>query len=164
MRTLVARLLPDGIKPKLDSESGRLWLQNHVIHYALGKETLEIPLSQLRIFGEYTNQDGPFGEDYFYVFITGPDSWFEASVSAAGRDEFLSNLQTELQTVFPHSTLVGSTDFASKILWPTDLQGQPLFDFAKVPMEGLLGKLLWHIGVSSVQMSFSRCVDQKLRE
>ena len=97
-----------------------------------------IAISDVRVIGEYTNQNGPFADDYFFVFVTKSDNtWFEASFYAEGRDEILKNLAEKIGCRLEYS-LCGSTDFVSNVLWPAEHIAGPMFEFKN---EGLLGKL-----------------------
>ena len=48
----------------------RIWIEHNAIHYSstpTGSWTL--PVADLVVFGEYTNQNGPFLDDYYFVFV-----------------------------------------------------------------------------------------------
>ena len=121
-------------------ESGRIQLDGDVIRYrsaAFGD--WDLPVSDVRIIGEATNQNGPF-DDYFFCFATGPEMWLEASFYAEGRDEFLRELGARLGSPL-ETGLCHSTDFASRVLWSPSLAGQPMFRFEDIPPKGFLGLL-----------------------
>lgn len=123
------------------SESGHILLDDDVIRY---RSTVygvwDLPVSGVRIVGEATNQSGPFADDYFFCFATGPSMWREASFYAEGRDRFLRALGKKLGTPL-EAGLCKSADFASRVLWPPSLAGDPLFRFDDIRPKGLLGKL-----------------------
>ena len=123
------------------SESGRILLDGDVIRYrstVYGDWNLLVP--DERVIGEATNQNGPFADDYFFCFATGPEMWREASFYAEGRDEFLRTLGAKLGNPL-EAALCNSADFASRVLWPQSLAGEPMFRFDDIPQKGLLGKL-----------------------
>jgi hypothetical protein len=124
------------------SESGRILLDGDVIRYrsALYGDW-DLPVSDVRVIGEATNESGPFADDYFFCFATGPSTWREASFYAHGRDEFLRALGTKLGSPLEVG-LCHSTDFASRVLWPPSLAGEPMFRFDDIPPTGLLGRLV----------------------
>ncbi len=124
------------------SESGRIWLDSDVIRYqsAVYGEW-DLLVSDVRVVGEAVNQNGPFADDYFFCFATGPGMWREASFYAEGRDEFLRALGGKLGGTLEVG-LCGSADFASRVLWPPALAGEPMFRFDDVPRSGLFGKLI----------------------
>ena len=123
------------------SESGRILLDGDVIRYRSAVYgDWDLPVSDVRIIGEATNQSGPFADDYFFCFATGPAMWREASFYAEGRDEFLGALGEKLGTPLEVG-LCHSADFASRVLWPPSLAGEPMFRFEDTPPKGLLGKL-----------------------
>jgi hypothetical protein len=100
-----------------------------------------IRVDDIRIIGEATNQNGPFADDYYLCFATGPQMWHEASFYAAGRDSFLAALGARLGVKF-QLNLSSSTDFASRILWPFELADQPMFDYRDVPPKTMVGRML----------------------
>lgn len=112
------------------ASSGRIRLTDGVIHYECSAYgNWELPLSEVRVAGEYTNQDGPFADDYFFAFVrTADEMWFEASFYAEGRDTFLQDLSSALGQPCTCS-LCGSANFCSRIWWPQPLAGQPIFEF-----------------------------------
>lgn len=128
----------------------RLWLDNGVVHYQSASCSWNFPLDDLLIFGEYTNQNGPVLDDYFFVFVTGPGMWKEASIYSDGRGEFLNGLGELLGTTF-ECRLVASTDFASNVLWPGDLVGQPLFEFTEEQTRGFWAA----IGLGKMNITYS---------
>lgn len=108
--------------------SGRLWLADGVIRCEQPQGEWAMPCRDLRLFGEMTNDGGPFVDDYWFCFASGPSGWNEASFYAEGRDEFLSAISAELGSAIGLE-LQGSTDYASRVLWPPALEGVPMFDF-----------------------------------
>lgn len=123
------------------SESGRILLDGDMIRYRSAVYgDWDLPVSEVRIIGEAMNQAGPFADDYFFCFAAGPSMWREASFYAEGRDEFLRALGTKLGNPL-EAGLCHSADFASRVLWPPSLAGEPMFRFDDIPAKGLLGKL-----------------------
>ena len=98
-------------------------------------------MSEVRIIGEATNQNGPFADDYFFCFATGPEMWRETSFYAEGRDEFLRELGGGKLGSRLEAGLCHSADFASRGAWPSCIAGEPMFRFDDVAPKGLLGKL-----------------------
>ncbi len=115
-----------------NEKSGRIQLDGDVIRYRSSVYgDWNLPIQKVRIIGEYTNQDGPGADDWFLAFIVNADEmWYEASISAAGRDEFLSQIGSHLGVELT-SELVYSTDFNSRVLWPADIAGTELFAFSR---------------------------------
>jgi hypothetical protein len=123
------------------SDSGQILLDGDVIRYRSAVYgNWDLSLADVRIIGESTNQSGPFADDYFFCFATGPEMWREASFYADGRDEFLRALGARLGVPLDVG-LCHSTDFASRVLWPPSLAGQPMFRYQDVSPKDFLGKL-----------------------
>ncbi|GAA5476835.1 hypothetical protein Hhel01_00311 [Haloferula helveola] len=101
----------------------------------------ELALSDVVVIGECTNQNGPFADDWFLCFATGPREWYEVSGDAGGYGDFLHELGIRLGEALSPG-LFFSTDFASVILWPGELRGRPMFRYAKVTSSSWLMRLL----------------------
>ena len=103
--------------------------------------TFSLPLSRVALIGEFTTDNGPFVDDWFLVFDPQDDGvWFEASMYAEGVDAFREQLSKALSSPIC-GTLFASTSFASRILWPLPLIGEPLFTFGPAPASGFLHRL-----------------------
>ncbi len=114
------------------NESGRLWIDDGVIHYDsehCGHWTC--PVADIVLIGEYTNDHGPYLDDWFFVFMVAGQNWFEASMYAKETDTFRDELRKQIGADVI-TGLANSTDFKSRVLWPEHLAGNPLFDFRKV--------------------------------
>jgi hypothetical protein len=143
--------------------TGRLWLEVGLVK---NRSTLfgdwEVPVADLRLVGEATNEEGPFLDDWMLVFATGPEGWREASMYAPGHDKFLCELGQMLGgPLFP--ALAGSTTFASRVLWPQQLYGQPVFTYNARRAASVAGRLLEGLlGPTSCTRSFTEDVRHHL--
>ena len=140
----------------------RIWIEHNAIHYSptpTGSWTL--PVADLVVFGEYTNQNGPFLDDYYFVFVVDSQHAYGASFYSEGREMFLTDLSTRLGVQL-ECGLLGSTDFASNVLWPPDLAGQPLYEFAEKSTPTIGAKLLQWFGFRGIDVAYSRQVLAKL--
>ena len=129
-------------------KSGSIWLADGLIHYeSQDYGSWSLPVADLRVFGEHTTDHGPVIDDWFMVFVTSSAAgWEEASVYAEGADDFRKQLPGVLGADSLYSDLYSSTGFASRILWPQPLRGQPLFRYSPIEVAGWrhvlgLGKL-----------------------
>lgn len=115
----------------------RLWLDGDVVCYESAVyRSWRLDLAGVRLIGEFTNEAGPFRDDYFLCFANDESDWLEASFYSNGRDEFLQALGERLDADLLLS-LSGSTSFASRILYPVSLEGQPMFDFESEKPRGI---------------------------
>jgi len=114
----------------IPNDSGRYRLANGTLSYhSGGYGSWELPISEITLIGEYTNEDGPFADDYFLVFLSRNNGgWLEASFYGDGRDEVLKELSTLMGTGIACG-LCHSTTFASRVIWPEEKSGAELFDF-----------------------------------
>ena len=99
-----------------------------------------VPLSEVRLIGECTNQDGPMVDDYFICFASDAQGWLEASFYSEGRDSFLKEVGQALG-VEVELGLCNSTDFKSRILWPENLAGRPMFIYSDQVPKSKIGRL-----------------------
>lgn len=120
----------------------RIWIEDSVINYQVGDNVhWTLPIDDLELLGEYTDPNGPYVDDYFFVFITRPEHrWNEASFYADVRDEFLNELGKILGSTLTCG-LVSSTDYNSRVMWPPDIEDMQLFEFVPVEAEGDWEKL-----------------------
>ena len=103
--------------PWIETVEGRLRYRGDVV-------TWDIAIADIAVIGEYTNQNGPFSDDYFLAFIgRGSTEWYEASFYARGRDDALKGLASQLGTNLV-CELCNSTDFRSRVMWPPALAGR----------------------------------------
>jgi hypothetical protein len=141
-------------------DSGNIKLEGGTIRYEFrGQELWNIALPHVRVIGEATTDHGPWLDDCFFCFSTGPDSWYEASFYSEGSDDFLKALEAKLGVEL-RLKLMGSTDFASNVLWPPALAGKPMFKYRDVPAKAWLARL---IGLGRNEQTFSEEVVEFLK-
>jgi hypothetical protein len=82
------------------------------------------------LVGEYTANEGPFGDDWFLVFaIANKTPYFTTcSIDSDGRDEALEFLRTRFAI---EPKLTNSTEWKSVVLWPRAIEGAELFTFSQ---------------------------------
>ena len=136
------------------SASGTIQLDGGVIRY---RSTVfgnwDLPAADVRIMGESTDQSGP-GDDYWFCFASGPWSWLEASFYAEGREKFLRDLGARLGSPLELG-LMHSTDFASRVLWPPSLAGEPMFQYSPIPPKGFFAR---HFCTPQIRQTYSERV------
>ena len=125
-------------RDKKENLSGQITLAGEVVNYSTPEKTASyyqnwsLSISQIRIIGEYTDSNGPYLDDYFFVFVLSDCSWRQASFYAEGRDSFLSELGSKLGHKLACG-LCNSTSLKSRVMWPEALSGEILFTFARTP-------------------------------
>lgn len=122
-------------------ESGRLSVAGDSIEYILpGRpqaycQNWSLSIRDIKVIGEYTDRNGPYIDDYFFVFVLADGTWRQASFYAEDRELFLRALSEKLEYKL-ECGLCNSTDYKSRVLWPESLKGQNLFTFARAPLTG----------------------------
>jgi hypothetical protein len=146
-------------KARANEQAGKIELVDGIIRYQsefFGTWTL--PASEVFLFGEYTTDQGPVIDDWFMVFVpAGKREWYEASVYAEGADQFRSQLAAQLNVDTLYGELASHTDYASRIIWPSQLAGRPLFKFEEVNMS--LWEKVVRLGCGQIRFSFSSDVE-----
>jgi len=138
--------------------SGQISLENETIIYSTPEKACwKLPIAEVRVIGEFTNQSGPSLDDYFFVFVTRETTeWHHASFYAEGREKFLSELGAKLGQRLKCG-LCNSADFKSRVLWPPNLEGRPLFEFiSETPATNFLGKVRQKI----LPMTFNQLTEE----
>ena len=117
----------------MGEERPRVWIDDGgSLCYSDSSERWSMPIGSIVLIGEYTNQNGPFADDYFFGFITSDGNYYEFSFYASGRDSMLEALSSQIEHQLT-PMLPSSTDFASNVLWPPELAGRPWLAFKEVP-------------------------------
>jgi hypothetical protein len=114
-------------------------------------QSWDLPVEELRLLGEYTNEDGPHAADHFLVFFGLGGRCFEAPVDADGVVAVLR----ELESVYSHPVqpeLRFNTTFASRAIWPPQLSGQELFT-VREKADRLADRIKSAIGFGKVELS-----------
>jgi hypothetical protein len=144
---------------------GTISFRGDVIRHELANDAWEMPIERVLVIGEATTDHGPFADDYWLCFATGPHEWYEASFYAAGREEFLKGLSDRLGVPI-ELRLIGSTNYTSRVLWPALLADKPMFVYtSKWPSNGLLRVVVKLLGgpFSNVE-TLSQDVERYLQE
>ena len=124
--------------------SGQIGLENDTIVCSTPENThWRLPIAEVHVIGEFTNEAGPHLDDYFFLFVTSDaSSWHYASFYAEGRDKFLIELGQKLGVKL-ECKLCNSTSFKSRVMWPANLQETPLFEYVpEVPSKNILSSIL----------------------
>lgn len=130
----------------MPNDSGRISLRNGAIHVEGIPEPYTLDASKVLLVGELTTDRGPFIDDWWLLFFTEPGTHASASMYAEGYQEFLDALGDFLGRPLI-TTLAGSADYASNVLWPESLDGRPVFTFTDIPARTALGKAWeWFLG------------------
>jgi hypothetical protein len=85
-----------------------------------------VPISEVRVIGEFLTQRGRRGTEHFLVFMT-REEWFKAPYNSEGREGFMAELGQRLSHELK-CDLFNVTNFSSRVLWPRHLEGRPLFE------------------------------------
>ena len=91
-------------------------------------------INSILLIAEYTTNQGPLLDDYFVDFWSLEDGSVlraHATFYAAGRHDAFARMAKELKADLAFG-LTGSTEWASRIMWPPELEGHPYFDFVRV--------------------------------
>ena len=113
-------------------------IQAQAIHYSIrGSEVWELPIAELRVVGEYTTPNGPYIDDYFFVFLS-TDHWYEALFYCQRGLELLPELSEELKDELACG-LQNSTNWKSRVIWPPEIKEEPLFDIVPAAMPSRFG-------------------------
>jgi hypothetical protein len=120
----------------------------------------KIPLSEVKVIGEYSTGRGRFGQDWFLVFVTGIEpAPYKASMYAENMREARGEIAESLGDL-PWE-LKPSQMRSSRVIWPALLRDQALFNFG---IGGFLQKLFAYFGVGKHESVHSAVVHEYLRQ
>jgi len=102
-----------------------------------------IEIKNIVLVAEYTTNEGPWLDDYFFVFVTiedGKPYRSHCTFYSDGSAEALESTGAQFGAPL-RPGLCGSTEWASRVIWPTQLEGMNCFDFKHVEPVGLVSRL-----------------------
>jgi len=109
----------------------RLYIQeNEIVYEQDPKNKWSIKIDNLKFIGEYTTAEGPLADDYFFVFAEKVDEWWQAPSLAVDHGKFWIELGKKLNIEIAPE-LFGSTIWASRVIYPKNLEGQELYRIVK---------------------------------
>jgi len=102
-------------------------IRNHEVQFVRDGEVVwHFAIADLILVAEYTTDEGPLREDYYFVFGAGrPAVYYEVGLGSGLN--VLTALSTELGVKL-EPQLANSPDWQSRVLWPPALIGRALFD------------------------------------
>jgi hypothetical protein len=128
--------------------TAELRLENSTLSYRdeQGQTRWEVCVSNLVLIAEYTTNEGPWCDDYFFIFWAREDGKLFVSKcpllsnSSAVFEELGRRLGDEI-----HLGLIDSTDWKSRVVWPPKLAGEDYFTFTKARSEKWLTSLWYQV-------------------
>lgn len=115
------------------------FIKNDFLHYEYEKGSWQCPIKDIKCIGEYTNECGPFNDDYFFVFLT-KEYTYTSSFYANNCQSVFKELAQILQSDL-NFTLTSSTSWASNILYPNELAGKQLYSETYSRPKNTVGKI-----------------------
>ena len=111
---------------------GAVGYQDRCILYPLDEDgQWRLSIDEIAVVGEFNCDNGLTIPNYSYVFVTWePCWWYELPYDAIGRDRVLDSLSLEFGFEVKND-LMFSTELESKIVWPLQMFGEPLFQFVE---------------------------------
>ena len=101
-------------------------IANTILLEFMNDPKIEIPISDIKLIGEYTTENGPHLDDYFIVFYYSENSYAEISMYAENLIEMIDELETKIGGKLK-SHLTSSAVWNSNILWPNASKGETLW-------------------------------------
>lgn len=86
----------------------------------------KVPLAEIVLIGEYTNEDGPHASDHFLVLLTKGEHVYECPVDASGFAESFRKVSESFKQQLKVE-LMFETRIKSRIIWPPSLHGRDLY-------------------------------------
>lgn len=125
---MTAGLWRVGVAQMRGEASNNISIIGDCVHFVVdGASVWSLAVCDIRIIAECTVQADPIRDDYFVVFLDSRMREYVVPTTAPGLLAAIDVLQERLKCQMQFG-LANSTVLASRILWPDDLQGAPLFD------------------------------------
>lgn len=117
-----------------DNISGTIRIEENAICWSIeNKDIARVQIDDIVIIGEYTNSDGPYFDDWFWVFVTKDSQWQSIPWYSANIDELTTLLCEKFQSDLDRSLLLRSTVWASVVRYPAHLKNKTLFTLIPTP-------------------------------
>ena len=124
----------------MDIKNNRIDLvDNNIIRTRDGQTLFEISISEIKVIGEYTNDEGPYHDDWFLTILTNED-WYEIPMYLEDFNKFLNVLGEKLETKFILH-FANSTNWKSRIIYPEKFADQEIYKIEEILPQTFLGKL-----------------------
>lgn len=137
-----------------EKEYGRIEVRDDKVVRTLGGQIrYEIPLTDIKIIGEFTTADGPILDDWFLTIIT-DDWWYEIPIDAIGMQQLLTDLGQKLGTTLIIQ-LANSANWKTRIMYPESAKDQELYDLLKVEPKTFWDKVKKSIGLQDTVRQYS---------
>ena len=120
---------------------------NHSLRNIIEKERF--------VLGEYTTNSGPFIDDHFIVLVSSNNEFFEFSTTDGDVQELIKKVE-KMKNETIKLKLSNVTNFASQIIYPAFLSGEPFYDFKKTKLS--LFEYIKSFGISNVNNQLSQVV------
>lgn len=122
-------------------KENKIYVKGSTLYYECkGEVFFELELENVKLIGEYTNDQGPFFDDWFLVFVDVQNRSFKVSMYS----ENIENTIDEIVKFFQFErtlSLVNSADWKSVILWPERMKGKEFLQLIQVKPTTFLGKI-----------------------
>ena len=146
-----------------EHESGSIVLkEDRVIRTFKGEVLDEIPVSEIRVIGEFTTANGPFIDDWFVTIAT-KDDWYELSMYMVGWEKLLEEL-SEIFDVQLQYKLTGSTEWKTRVMYPRELAEKELYDWVDIEPKTTWEKFKKLVGFQKSIRRFTSEVDKILNK
>jgi hypothetical protein len=126
-------------KPQLKYSSDK----STVEYYFEQRLLWQVAVDGVLMVAEYTTNEGPWGDDYFLLFVvadTDKLSVARASLYSDGIEEVLHDLRQRWAANI-ETRLHNSTEWKSRVVWPPELAGTEYFDFKEVEPQTIGSRL-----------------------
>ena len=134
---------------------------NNIILEVNGIVIKEIPIKQIKVVVEYTNDKGPFLDDWYVLIYYGLSDFFEMSMNTNRIEEMLKELGIALNIEL-YGSLADSIDWKSNILYPKRYSGLPLWIRQKAEPKTIWDRVKSSFGLSEYELKFTKIANELL--
>ncbi|EDP70763.1 hypothetical protein FBALC1_08388 [Flavobacteriales bacterium ALC-1] len=146
------------------NQSGKTFIDNEIVVWEFdGNKVVNIPIDSIKLIAEYTTASGPFIDDWFLVIYNAKAEYFEISMYADNIQEMMKKLgeKKEFELV---ATLFSSTEWESNILYPTEFDGQDLWNIVKCKPKSPFEKLKSLIGINKTELELTEVTEKLIKD
>lgn len=139
----------------MEKEKQKVYIENEILILEEKEDIIfQLPIKEIVFIGEYTNDQGPYFDDWFLFVVDNEGNTFQISMYSLNIDLVMK----KLSKIFGFSRsldLVNSSDWKSISLFPKNFYGQEFLGLVKKEPRNIIRRFLYLFGIYQYEVDYS---------